>query len=76
MENTSKVVILENEIEAQLIHSILEERKIPHIVQTYHSMAYNGLFQLTGGWGHIEAEPRYHDEIIAVYESIKRREIH
>ncbi len=74
MEKTGKVVTLENEIEAQLIHSILEERNIPHIVHTYHRMAYDGLFQLTGGWGHIEALPRYHDEIISVYKSIKRRE--
>ena len=46
-----KVDILENEIEAQLLDSILNERNIPHHIQSYHDTAYDGLFQAQKGWG-------------------------
>ena len=50
-EAYAKVDILENEIEAQLLDSILNERNIPHHIQSYHDTAYNGLFQTQKGWG-------------------------
>ena len=46
-----KVGILESGIEAQLLDSILDERNIPHHIQSYHDTAYDGLFQTQKGWG-------------------------
>jgi hypothetical protein len=43
-----KVDILENEIEAQLLDSILNERNIPHHIQSYYDTAFDGLFQTIG----------------------------
>ena len=43
MEDYIKVTVLENEIEAQLLDSILTERDIPHIMRSYHDTAYDGL---------------------------------
>jgi fructose-bisphosphate aldolase class II len=42
---------LENQIEAQVIASVLTESGIGHRIQSYHDTAYDGLFQLQKGWG-------------------------
>ena len=44
-----KVGILESGIEAQLLDSILDERNIPHHIQSYHDTAYDGLFYTQKG---------------------------
>jgi len=38
-EPYDKVDVLENEIEAQLLESILNERGIPHRIRSYHDTA-------------------------------------
>jgi len=48
-----RVTVLENEIEARLVESILQERDIPHRMVSYHDTAYDGLFQTQKGWGDI-----------------------
>ena len=60
MEEFTKVKILENEIEARLVDSILTERKIPHGMRSYHDTAYDGLYQSQKGWGYISAPKIYH----------------
>jgi hypothetical protein len=47
------VSVIENEIEARLLESILQERDIPHRMVSYHDTAYDGLFQTQKGWGDI-----------------------
>jgi len=49
----------------------LSSRGIPHIMQSYHDSALDGLFQGQRGWGHIEAPQSYRDEILAVIEDLK-----
>ena len=75
MSKYSKVIIFNNEIEADLMDEILKEKQIPHLIQTYHSEIYDGLFQLNKGWGHIEAEKEYHDEIKSIYNDLKTAQI-
>ena len=48
-EDFRKIVILENEIEAGLMDSILTERGIPHRLKSYHDTAYDGIFQVQKG---------------------------
>jgi len=55
--------LLDNEIEAQLMDGILTERGIPHYMKSYHSDAYDGLFQMVKGWGAIHAPKEYQEEI-------------
>ena len=69
MGQYKKVVILNNEIEAGIMEDILNERQIPYIFVSYHSLAYDGIFQIEG-WGHIEARPEDHQEIISIYQEI------
>lgn len=71
MTRDKKIVILSNEVEAKLMEEILRERQIPHIIQSYHSIVYDGIFQLNKGWGHVESEDQYKEEIISIYEDIK-----
>jgi len=72
MEDLERIATLETEIQAGLVDAILNERKIPHIMQTYHDTAYDGLFQFQKGWGVVLAPADFRDEILAVIEDIKR----
>jgi len=71
MKEYKKVITLNNEIEAKLMEEILKEREIPHIIQSYYSFAYGVIFQTNRGWGHIEAESKYYDEIVSIYNDLK-----
>jgi len=66
-----KVTTLENEIEARLLESILAERNIPHIIQSYYDTAYDGLYQTQKGWGYISAPERYSQEIQEILAFIR-----
>ncbi len=70
MARNIKVVILKNEIEANIISPILKERNIPHVVRSYYDSVYDGLFQLQHGWGHIEAPQEYKNKILEIYRDI------
>jgi len=72
-EDFKKIVVLENEIEAQLMDSILTERQIPHRMKSYHDTAYDGIFQAQKGWGIVEAPESYRDEIKAIQEDLPRK---
>ena len=48
-----KIAVLENDIEAQLLSSVLTQYEIPHRLRSYHDTAYDGLYQLQKGWGEI-----------------------
>ncbi len=68
MKNYSKILILENEMEAQRLTGILEEEQIPHVVRSYHDSVYDGIFQAQRGWGHLEAPEEYSEKILSLYE--------
>ncbi len=67
----TKVEILESEIEAQLLDSILNERGIPHLIHSYHDTAYDGLFQAHWGWGHVSAPTEWSEEITTILTDIR-----
>lgn len=67
-----KVDILESEIEAQLLDSILNERNIPHHIQSYHDTAYDGLFQVQKGWGVLVAPELWSEEISIILSEIRQ----
>lgn len=70
-----KVDVLENEIEAQLLASILEEREIPHHILSYHDTAYDGLYQAQKGWGYVRAPLAWSEEIKAILSEIRGTQI-
>jgi len=74
MEEFKKIMILENEIEAGLLDSVLNERNIPHRIQSYHDSAYDGIYQAQKGWGVVLAPPEYEEEIQSIYEDLPLEE--
>ena len=59
-----------NEIEAMLLDEILIEKKIPHMIRSYHDSAYDGLWQIQSGWGHVEAPEEYREEIMGIFNEM------
>lgn len=62
-----KILVFENEIEANLLNSLLNERAIPHMIRSYHDSVYDGLWQSQSGWGHLEASEEFEAEIMQIY---------
>ena len=73
MDKLEKIAVLESEVQAELVDSVLEERDIPHLMRSYHDSAYDGIFQTHAGWGQIEAPAAFRDEILAVIADVKRQ---
>ncbi|MGD9022957.1 MAG: hypothetical protein PVJ62_04170 [Deltaproteobacteria bacterium] len=67
----TKIDVIESEIEAQLLGSILNEREIPHHIQSYHDTAYDGLYQTQKGWGQISAPAVWSEEIQGILSEIR-----
>jgi len=74
MEEFKKILVLENEIEARLLDSVLNERNIPHRIRSYHDSAYDGIYQAQKGWGVVLAPPEYEEEIQSIYEDLPLEE--
>ena len=71
MEDTfEKIIDLNNGFEASLLEEVLTDRDIPFIVRSYADTAYDGVFQVQLGWGHLEAPLNFKDEIISIYNDI------
>jgi hypothetical protein len=65
-----KIAVLENEIEAQLLGSILTERQIPHVLRSYYDVAYDGMFQAQHGWGCVYAPAAFQQEISEIIRDL------
>jgi hypothetical protein len=72
-ERFEKAAVLDNEVQAELMDAVLSERKIPHIMQSYHDSALDGLFQIGKGWGVILAPESSKAEIVAALAEIRRQ---
>ncbi|MGH7973334.1 MAG: zinc ribbon domain-containing protein [Limisphaerales bacterium] len=71
-ERLQRIAVLDNQVQAGLVDSILTDREIPHIMQTYHDSAYDGIFQ-TQGWGVVLAPASFRDEILTILQDIKQQ---
>ena len=69
-EEFVKVATIDDEVQAQLLEDALEERNIPHVVVSHGDTAYDGLFQATQGWGHVEAPASYRAEIRELLQTL------
>jgi hypothetical protein len=72
-ERFEKVTVLDNEVQAELMDGVLSGRNIPHIMQSYHDSALDGLFQAGKGWGVILAPASFKEEILAALAEIRRQ---
>jgi hypothetical protein len=74
MEPVERIALLHSDVQARVLDAILTDRGVPHVMRSYHCSAYDGLFQQTSGWGHVEAPARFRDEILAVLEGMGEAE--
>jgi len=74
MTASTRVASLENEVEAQILASELSARNIPHVMRSYHDIAYGGIFQTQRGWGYVEAPEEYKREILTILEDMRQGE--
>ena len=72
-ERFEKAAVLDNEVQAELMDGVLSDRKIPHIMQSYHDSALDGLFQAGKGWGVILAHESSRQEILTALEDIRQQ---
>ena len=63
---------LDNEIEAEVFSALLDEEEIPHAVFNHFDLAYDGLFQMTLGWGHIEIPYIYGEKAFELFQNYKK----
>jgi hypothetical protein len=68
-----KIAVLDNEVQAELMDGVLSDRKIPHIMQSYHDSALDGLFQAGKGWGAVLAPESSRAEILAALADVRRQ---
>jgi hypothetical protein len=70
MADTVRILIIKNQVEASLLDEILKERDIPHIIKSYHDLAYDGLWQTPTAWGQLDAPVEFKEEILKLYEEM------
>ncbi len=73
MADWQKILILDNQVQAQVLEEALKENEIPHIIRSYHDSAYDGLFQNLKGWGHVEAPLSYREKVMAIFKAINSK---
>ena len=71
MERFEQVALLDDEMQARLLDSILASRGIPHIMVNYSDPAYAGLFPRQKDWGYVETTEHYWDEVATLLDDIK-----
>ena len=67
-----KIGSIGNQIEAQVLQSVLTEHEIPFRIRSFHDTAYDGLFQFQKGWGELYAPSEYKDEIVEIIVNIRK----
>ena len=73
METYEKILVLNNEFEANLLEEVLNDRKIPHGIVTSDDTMLGGIMEMELGWGYVEAPVRYKSEIIQLFEEITKK---
>ena len=71
METFEKIAVLDNEVQARWLDSVLANRAIPHVMVSYRDSARSSFCQGERGWGYVEATERYSDEVAALLEDLK-----
>ncbi len=67
MDKTVKILVLNNEVEAELLDGLLKERGIPHIIRSFHDSVMDGIWQMHDGWGVVQAPEEFGEEIRSIF---------
>jgi len=55
--------------EADVFASMLETENIPFTIVDHSSLVFDGLFQMTMGWGHVEVPDEYKQSADALHQT-------
>jgi hypothetical protein len=72
MENFVKILVLDNEFEAEILDEVLNDRQIPHGIVSFSDSVMEGIVQMEYGWGYVEAPLSFREEITSIYGEIKK----
>ncbi|MFB0556067.1 MAG: hypothetical protein ACETWQ_22420, partial [Phycisphaerae bacterium] len=50
----------------------LAELDIPHLMKSYYDGAFDGVYQFSKGWGHIEAPSEFRERILEILAGIRQ----
>lgn len=75
MEDFEKILVLENEFEAEIVEEVLLDKQIPYGIVSRHDSALAGLVELEEGWGYLEAPPSFREQIMSIYEEIRKADV-
>jgi hypothetical protein len=67
MEKFEKILVLNNEFEAERLEEVLKDRGIPYGIVPSADSVFEGINQLEWGWGYVEAPEKYGQEILEIY---------
>ncbi|MCX6241957.1 MAG: hypothetical protein NTX43_09155 [Bacteroidetes bacterium] len=71
MEEFEKILVLNNEFEAELMEEVLLDKKVPYGIIIREDSALGGIVELEEGWGYLEAPERFREEIMNIYKEIQ-----
>jgi hypothetical protein len=74
MERYEKIVMLDNDVQAEVVGSALTGQGIPHRIRSYHDSALDGVLQGTYGWGHLEAPMEFKERILDIVRTMETTE--
>jgi hypothetical protein len=70
MENYEKILVLNNEFEAERLEEVLLDKGIPHGIVPSGDSVLEGITQMEFGWGYLEAPENFRTEIMAIYQEV------
>jgi hypothetical protein len=73
MEKFEKILVIDNEFEAERLNEMLNSRNIPHGIVPASDSVLGGIEQLEFGWGYLEAPLSYLEEIMSIYQEIENK---
>jgi hypothetical protein len=65
---------LNNQYESDIITEVLDDYKIPYALIKNHSVVYDGIFENQFGWGYLEIENKYKDQVEKIYDEFTKGE--
>jgi len=71
MEEFEKILVLDNEFEAEINEEVLLDKKIPYAIIVRDDSALGSITELESGWGYLEAPEQFRDEITKIYKEIQ-----
>jgi hypothetical protein len=72
METYEKILVLNNEYEAEVMEEVLKDRSIPHGIVPIDDSVMDGIVLMENGWGYVEAPAEYKDEILSIYQEVHK----